>query len=102
MQPSDALYLFNEGRNYQAYRLLGAQPSDAGTIFRVWAPNAGKVSVVGDFNGWRGGVDTLHPLGPSGVWEATVPAAVPGSLYRFEIVNRVSGEKLIKSRMALS
>ena len=97
LQSSDALYLFNEGRNYQTYRLLGAHPSDAGTVFRVWAPNAGNVSVVGDFNGWRGGVDALHPLGPSGVWEATVPAAVPGSLYRFEIVNRVSGEKLIKS-----
>ena len=97
MQPSNALYLFNEGRNYQTYRVLGAHPSDAGTVFRVWAPNAGQVSVVGDFNGWRGGVDALHSLGSSGVWEATVPAAVPGSLYRFEIVNRVSGEKLIKS-----
>ena len=53
MQPSNALYLFNEGRNYQTYRLLGAHPSDAGTVFRVWAPNAGQVSVVGDFNGWN-------------------------------------------------
>ncbi len=97
MQSSDALYLFNEGRNYQTYRLLGAHPSNAGTVFRVWAPNASQVSVVGDFNGWRGGVDTLHSLGPSGVWEATVAAAVPGSLYRFEIVNRESGERLIKS-----
>mgnify|MGYP003454659804 FL=1 len=97
MQSSDALYLFNEGRNYQAYRLLGAQLTPAGTVFRVWAPNAGSISVVGDFNGWAGGVDILHSLGASGVWEATVPAAVPGSLYRFEIINRHSGEKLIKS-----
>ena len=97
MQSSDALYLFNEGRNYQAYRLLGAQLTPAGTVFRVWAPNAGSISVVGDFNGWTGGVDVLHSLGASGVWEATVPAAVPGSLYRFEIINRHSGEKLIKS-----
>ena len=97
MQSSDALYLFNEGRNYQAYRLLGAQLTPAGTVFRVWAPNAGSISVVGDFNGWAGGVDVLHSLGASGVWEATVPAAVPGSLYRFEIINRHSGEKLIKS-----
>ena len=102
MLSSDVLYLFNEGRNCQTCRLLGAHPSDAGTVFRVWARNAGNVSAVGDLNGWRGGVDALHPLGPSGVWEATVPAAVLGSLYRFEIVNRVSGEKLIKSRMALS
>ncbi len=97
MQSSDALYLFNEGRNYQAYRLLGAHLTPAGTVFRVWAPNAGSISVVGDFNGWVGGVDVLHSLGASGVWEVTVPAAVPGSLYRFEIINRHSGEKLVKS-----
>jgi len=97
MQPLDALYLFNEGRNYQTYRLLGAHPADAGTVFRVRAPNACQVSLVGNFNGWRGGVDVLHSLGSSGVWEATVPAAAPGSTYRFEIVNRLSGERLIKS-----
>jgi 1,4-alpha-glucan branching enzyme len=97
MQSSDALYLFNEGRNYQAYRLLGAHLTPAGTVFRVWAPNAGSVSVVGDFNGWAGGIDVLHSLGASGVWEATVAAAIPGSLYRFEIINRHTGEKLVKS-----
>jgi len=97
MHLSDELYLFNEGRNFQTYRLLGAHPSKTGALFRVWAPNAGQVSVVGDFNGWRGGVDTLSSLGASGVWEGTVAAALPGSLYRFEIINRHSGEKLIKS-----
>ena len=97
MQRSDALYLFNEGRNLRAYQLLGAQPGAGGTLFRVWAPNASQVSVVGDFNDWRGGVNRMHSLGPSGVWEAVVPQAVPGSLYRFEITNRESGAVLVKS-----
>ena len=97
MQSSQALYLFNEGRNYQAYRFLGAHPAPAGTVFRVWAPNAGAVSVVGDFNGWRGGANPLRSLGASGVWEASVAEAAPGHLYRFEIVNRDTGARLVKA-----
>ena len=54
MKLSDELYLFNEGRNVQAYRLLGAHPEPAGTVFRVWAPNASQVAVLGDFNAWNG------------------------------------------------
>lgn len=96
MQHSQALYLFNEGSNFQAYRLLGAHVGDMGTVFRVWAPNAGRISVIGDFNGWHGDVHALHALGASGVWEVTVPEALPGSLYRFEITNRHTGDKLIK------
>ena len=97
MQHADALYLFNEGRNNQAYRLLGAHADVSGTTFRVWAPNAGRVSVVGDFNGWHGDVHPLLPLGESGVWEVTVAEANPGNLYRFEVTNRHTGDKLIKS-----
>lgn len=97
MQLSDALYLFNEGRNVQSYRFLGAQPGTEGTVFRVWAPNASQVSVVGDFNAWQGGVHRMHSLGRAGVWEVIVPQAVPGSLYRFEITNRDSGAVSVKA-----
>ena len=97
MTLAHAQYLFNEGRNVQAYHFLGAHPQDGGTAFRVWAPNAAQVSVVGDFNGWQGGVHVMHSLGRGGVWEALVPEAGLGSLYRFEITNRDSGALLIKS-----
>jgi 1,4-alpha-glucan branching enzyme len=97
MKLSDELYLFNEGRNFQAYRLLGAHLTKAGTVFRVWAPNAGSVSVVGDFNGWRGDANAMHPLGASGIWEVTVAEAHPGNLYRFEIATRDGGIRLVKS-----
>ncbi|NTV09491.1 MAG: 1,4-alpha-glucan branching protein GlgB [Zoogloea sp.] len=97
MQLDDALYLFNEGRNYQAYRLLGAHAGDDGTVFRVWAPNASNVAVIGDFNAWQGERHRMHSLGASGVWEVCVPEAAPGSLYRFELTSRASGAVLVKA-----
>ena len=101
--PADDLYLFNEGRNFQAYRLLGALPetrgakSVAGVRFRVWAPNAGRVSVVGDFNRWDGRVNQMAALGSSGVWELFIPGLSPGTLYKFEIRNRQSGAICVKA-----
>ena len=97
MQQSDALYLFNEGRNFQAYRLLGAQAGPGGTIFRVWAPNAAQVALLGDFNGWQGAGHQMQVLAGSGIWELTVAEATPGSLYRFAITNRDTGTVHIKS-----
>jgi 1,4-alpha-glucan branching enzyme len=97
MKLSDELYLFNEGRNFQAYRLLGAHPDQAGTTFRVWAPNAAQVSVIGDFNAWQGVAHRMHELGASGIWELLVPEAAPHSLYRFQITNRDTGDVLIKA-----
>ena len=93
---AQALYLFNEGRNSQSWRLLGAHAAADGFVFRVWAPNAGRVSVIGDFNDWQDGVNEMRSLGASGVWEALVPAARPGHLYRFAIVNRTTGARLEK------
>ena len=98
---ADDLYLFNEGRNSQAYRLLGAQPESrrdvAGVRFRVWAPNASRVSVVGDFNRWDGRVHPMTTLGAGGVWELFVPQLQSGTLYKFEIRNRHTAALAVKA-----
>ena len=95
------LYLFNEGRLWQAYRTLGAHIANVdgieGVRFAVWAPNAERVSVVGNFNHWDG---RMHPMAvhhASGVWELFIPDLLPNSLYKFEIRNRDSGEILLKT-----
>nr|HPN90070.1 1,4-alpha-glucan branching enzyme [Bacilli bacterium] len=53
MDNSLAIYLFHQGTNYYSYRFMGAQYSPDKTVFRVWAPNAMAVHVVGDFNDWN-------------------------------------------------
>jgi 1,4-alpha-glucan branching enzyme len=65
-----------------------------GVCFRVWAPNAERVSVVGDFNAWDGRVHQMATLGASGVWELFVPELRPGALYRFELRLRGGAIKL--------
>jgi 1,4-alpha-glucan branching enzyme len=77
------------------YSVLEAGAS--GTRFRVWAPNASQVLVLGDFNAWQGAAHAMHALSGSGIWELEVPEAVPGSLYRFAITNRETGVVHIKS-----
>lgn len=84
------LHLFNEGRHLHAYRMLGAHlrlvDGIVGVLFSVWAPNAERVSVVGDFNAWNG---LCHPLRRRGdVWELFVPELPVGTRYQFEILNR--------------
>ncbi|MDN5935776.1 MAG: 1,4-alpha-glucan branching enzyme, partial [Nitrosospira sp.] len=95
------LYLFNEGRLRQAYRTLGSHAMEidgiAGVRFSVWAPNAERVSVVGDFNRWDGRVHPMAVHGSSGVWKLFIPGLPPGSLYKYEIRNRSSGEILLKT-----
>ncbi|MBI3095892.1 MAG: 1,4-alpha-glucan branching protein GlgB [Rhodocyclales bacterium] len=99
--PGDDLYLFNAGRLRQAWRTLGAlaQTRDgvAGVCFRVWAPNAERVSVVGAFNGWDGRVHPMATLGASGVWELFIPELPAGALYRFELRVRGSGALRLKT-----
>jgi len=95
------LHLFSEGKHWHAYRFLGARDHEvdgiAGVLFAVWAPNAERVSVVGDFNAWDGRCHPMRVRGGSGVWELFIPDLEPGSLYKYEVRNRASGEIMVKS-----
>jgi 1,4-alpha-glucan branching enzyme len=94
------LHLFGSGRLLEAYRTLGANAMTfdgvAGVRFGVWAPNAERVSVIGEWNGWDGRAHPMQSRGESGVWELFVPELAAGTLYRFEIRNRASGAVLVK------
>lgn len=89
------IYLFREGTHFRAYEKLGAHPVEgsaargaggAGTHFAVWAPNAARVSVVGDFNGWRPDANPLASRpDSSGVWSGFVPGVRHGALYKYHI-----------------
>jgi 1,4-alpha-glucan branching enzyme len=93
-------HLFAEGTNVRAYRGLGARPivvgMRAGVHFAVWAPNARRVSVVGDFNAWDGRVHPMRSLVPSGLWEIFLPGLDQGHRYKFEIVTP-NGQTVLKS-----
>jgi 1,4-alpha-glucan branching enzyme len=95
------LHLFNEGKLLRAYDHFGAHVINVGPAlgvhFAVWAPNAERVSVVGDFNGWDGRVNPMRSLGSSGVWEIFIPGLGEGERYKFEIRSRVSGAILEKA-----
>ncbi len=82
------LYLIGEGSHRELGRCLGAQAMSVhgvpGVRFAVWAPNARRVSVVGDFNGWDGRRHVMRAR--SGVWELFVPRLTPGTVYQYEIV----------------
>ena len=91
----DDLYLFNEGSHFHLYRKLGAHPMQvdgvAGTYFAVWAPDALRVAVIGDFNGWDRDRHALQAKGRSGIWEGFLPGVGPGSVYKYLIVSRYHG-----------
>ena len=93
--PQAELDAFNRGEHRRAHRLLGAHPLEyagvRGTRFAVWAPNAERVSVVGDFNGWDGRCHPMQVRDASGVWELFIPAVAPGALYKFELRHRDTG-----------
>ena len=95
------MHLFGEGRHWHVYRILGAHLHQIagvhGVLFATWAPNAERVSVVGDFNHWDGRCHPMRNRGQGGIWELFIPELKTGDLYKFEIRNRDSGEILTKT-----
>jgi len=85
------LHLFSEGRHFDIDRVLGAQCMTVdgihGVRFALWAPNASRVSVVGDFNTWDGRRYPMRKRIESGIWEIFIPRIGPGSLYKYELLD---------------
>lgn len=86
------IYLFNKGTHYQIFDKLGAHTYEVdgvkGVRFAVWAPNAIRVSVVGNFCHWDGRCYQMRHLGSSGIFELFIPGLVEGEIYKFEIKNK--------------
>ncbi len=83
-------YLLAEGTHYRTYDKLGAHRTEidgvSGVVFTVWAPNARRVSVVGDFNDWDGRRHSMRVHPGCGIWEIFIPGIGEGALYKFEIL----------------
>ena len=95
------LHLFNEGSHARLYRRMGAHVFTTGkkvcTTFRVWAPNAETVSVVGSFNDWKEGAAPMSLVGSSGIWEATLDGVGSGTIYKYQIESRLDGYRVQKA-----
>ena len=99
---ADDIYYFREGSASRLGDKLGAHPTRAGgvdgTHFAVWAPNAERVSVVGDFNSWRPGATPLDAReDQSGIWEGFVPGVGHGASYKFHIASSHAGYQVAKA-----
>jgi 1,4-alpha-glucan branching enzyme len=90
--PDADLHFFGEGSHLRPFTMLGAHPTAIGDVtgvrFALWAPNAMRVSVVGDFNAWDGRRHPMRSRGGGGVWEIFIPHVAPGDRYKFELLTR--------------
>jgi 1,4-alpha-glucan branching enzyme len=91
------LYLMGQGTHRDIFRKLGAHPMKMmgvhGTAFAVWAPNASRVSLIGNFNDWDGRRHIMRVHPGNGIWEIFMPGVAPGDKYKFEMLDQ-SGELL--------
>lgn len=97
----ESMYLFNNGTNYESYRMLGAHKTSTekdgnGYLFSVWAPNAKSVSVVCDGNGWDRNLGRMTKHISSGIWEVFIPGITEGQNYKYSIES-FDGKIVLKS-----
>ncbi|MBR5155879.1 MAG: 1,4-alpha-glucan branching protein GlgB [Clostridia bacterium] len=93
---SELMFLFNEGKNFQSYNILGAHKVDGGCDFAVWAPNAVSVSVVCDLNGWDRNINKMQKYDDHGIWHCFVPDVNAGEKYKYSI-ETAGGEIILKA-----
>ena len=95
------LYLFNEGSHFRLHEKLGShlfsEGGLQGTYFAVWAPDAEKVFVMGDFNGWSKGSHLLQPRDRAGIWEGFIPGVDKGARYKYHVVSRYGDYRVDKA-----
>lgn len=94
------MYYFGQATHYDIYKKLGAHPivekGEKGVYFAVWAPNAVKASVIGEFNNWQEDANEMERLEPMGIYEAFIPEAAEGDMYKFYL-ETPEGDKLYKA-----
>jgi len=90
-------HLFNEGTHYRLWEKLGSHVVPGGVLFGVWAPNAARVSVIGDFNDWNPGAHPLRMHDGSGIWEGFVAGVGKGTRYKYHVVSAVTDYRVDKA-----
>lgn len=95
------IHLLAEGTHYRSFELLGAhlaqRGTQHGTQFSVWAPNARRVSVVGDFNNWDESAHPLEVIPDLGIWTGFIPGVTQGTAYKYSIYSNYHGHVTLKS-----